>query len=357
MRAPRVKQVHDVARTPAGRIRLGGRVRGVAGEINDPYGVVWSLLEGMDGSRSPEEVAAQAHERHPDIEVADLRRATEQLMRTGYVEEGAPPPTALNERQRDRYSRSAAFYGFVDRLPRRSPWEPQERLSAARVAVVGVGGSGCAAAYALAASGVGEMTLVDDDEIALSNLNRQCLYTEADIGLPKVEVAARRLATLRSDLDLKVLQTRLTGSQDLHNILDGLDILLLCADRPREIASWVNHAAQPAGTPWVYGGYDGPHVTVSLFLPGHGPCLECARANYADPSNSWERLSHPPGQFAAVTATTAGVSGLLMAHVAIAHLTGVGRPDPGHAHVWNMARIGLAYTAESERRADCPACG
>ena len=357
MQAPRVKHGHDVARTPAGRIRLGGRVLGVAGEIIDPDGVVWSLLEAMDGTRRPDEVAAKAHERHSHVKLADLRDAVDQLVTTGYVEEAAPPPSALTEGQRDRYSRSTAFYGFVDRRSRQSPWEPQERLAVARVAIVGLGGSGCAAAYALAASGVGQMMLVDDDEVALSNLNRQCLYTEADIGLPKVEVAGRRLGALRSDLELEIRRSRVCGVQDLRQILNGLNVFLLCADSPGEIPSWVNRAAQSTGTPWVYGGYDGPHVTVSLFLPGQGPCFECAQAAYADPSSTWERLPHPPGQFAPVTATTAGLSGLLMAHVAIAHLAGVGEPKPGHAHVWNMARIGHAYTAEPDRRADCPACG
>ena len=74
-------------------------------------------------------------------------------------------------------------------MPRASSWDAQARLARSRVTVVGLGGSGAGAAAALAASGVGRLHCVDPDAVELSNLNRQVLYSEDDIGRPKVDAA------------------------------------------------------------------------------------------------------------------------------------------------------------------------
>lgn len=356
MRAPMVKATHGVVRTRDGVIRLGGHVYGVAGEIEDTDGVVWSLLTGMDGTRSPDEVAAWAERRHPEVEPAVLRDAVDQLIATGYVEEADPSASTLAGDQRERYSRSAAYYGFVDRSARRSPWDAQERLGAARTAVVGVGGTGCAAAWALAAGGVGSLVLVDDDHVALSNLNRQLLFGDADLDRAKVDAAGRRLADLRADLALDLVPQRMRSAEDLAAVMDRVDVLLLCADQPPDIAEWADAAAAVTATPWVQGGYAGPHVTTTLYVAGTGTCHACAQAGHPDPLSGAVELAHPAEAFAPVTGTTAGISGLLMAHVAIAHLTGAAPPEPGLTHVWNMARLGHAYEVRATPRADCPTC-
>ncbi|WP_419196552.1 HesA/MoeB/ThiF family protein [Actinacidiphila glaucinigra] len=171
-------------------------------------------------------------------------------------------------------------------------------LRAAKVVVVGVGGTGSAAATALAASGMGRLHLVDDDRVELSNLNRQTLYAEADIGRLKVDAARDRLRRTNSDITVTAQRTRITGPGDLEAILPGCDLLVMCADRPDDIRTWANTACLNADLPWVDGGYHGPLVTVGAYAPHrrlpHLPAPHRGRAVAAR-----HRRRHRPGQGAA----------------------------------------------------------
>ena len=107
--------------------------------------------------------------------------------------------------------------------------EGQKKLQNARVLIVGVGGLGCPVALYLAGAGVGHLGLVDDDVVSLSNLHRQVLYEEVDLGHPKTECAVRHLQAKNSDIELKAYPMRLTPDNAEHLIaehdlvVDGCD--------------------------------------------------------------------------------------------------------------------------------------
>ena len=107
--------------------------------------------------------------------------------------------------------------------------EGQKKLQNARVLIVGVGGLGCPVALYLAGAGVGHLGLVDDDVVSLSNLHRQVLYEEVDLGHPKAECAARHLQAKNSDIELKAYPMRLTPDNaerliaEYDLVVDGCD--------------------------------------------------------------------------------------------------------------------------------------
>ncbi|WOD07140.1 HesA/MoeB/ThiF family protein [Marinomonas sp. GJ51-6] len=105
----------------------------------------------------------------------------------------------------------------------------QKALASTRVLVVGAGGLGCAVLPYLVAAGVGEITLVDGDVVSLSNLHRQVLYREADVDLPKVECAKRRLNGLNDESVIITHFTALAPS-NVAALCDGIDVILDCAD-------------------------------------------------------------------------------------------------------------------------------
>lgn len=350
MRRPRVKPVHLPYRTEQGAIRIGGRVYGLAVEIADPTGVVWRLLQAMDGTRTRDEIARKVADDQPGIEPDGVLGALDQLIATGFVEDAAAEQVDADTAA--RYSRSIGFYSFVDRTPRSSPAEVQRRIADAHVAVLGVGGVGSASAQCLAATGIGRLTIVDPDVVELSNLNRQVLYVEADLGRPKVTAAAERLVALRPDLKLEARQQAIQTLDEVVALFDEADVVVLAADTPAEIEQWANQAALRTGTPWVNGAYDGPHVCVTRYDPAEGPCWRCMRLDHYDEDPVLPLGTH----LHKVTAATANLAGNLTAHVALAQITGVAPPPAGLPVIWNTAKLGHAFTTEVAKRPDCPDC-
>jgi molybdopterin/thiamine biosynthesis adenylyltransferase len=351
VRRPRVKPEHLPYRSADGRVRIGGDIYGLAAEIEDPYGLVWEALSLMDGQRTADEITQRLQADFPDLRSFETSEIMETLIGSGYVEDAAAtPPEELSQRERDRYSRSHAFFRGVDLRPRDHGWEAQIRLKAARVVLLGLGGTGSHAAWALAASGVGSLHCVDADRVELSNLNRQILYSQEDIGRPKAEAAIERLQAANSDITVTGERRHVTALDEVTELIEGRDILALCADEPRgAIRVWASRACAAAGVPWVGGGYDGPLVTVGVFGPG-GACYECLTAGEAA-----RRIERAPIDLGGpgVIAPSAGVSGNLVAESVIASITGITGAPPGYIYGVNLIAPDHHVYVRHPPRADC----
>lgn len=363
MRRPRIKPEHAAYRTTEGNIRIGGGVYGIAAEITDPPGWLWSLVRAIDGTAGPAQIIDRVRRAHPDAAAADVQDALEGLIGAGYVEDAAAgAPADFSRREQQRYGRSVRYYRWVDLRPHSSPWDVQRLLRSARVVIAGLGGTGGSAALALASSGVGYLHCIDPDVVELSNLNRQVLYTEGDLGRPKAAAAAARLRELNSDIEISAKRMRLASQQDCEAAIAGYDLLALCADEPDMLRHWANRACLAARMPWVDGGYHGPLVTAGAYRPGNGPCWECLRASElarldlpaADPADAGRGLARSPGN--AASAVTAGLSGQFVAHLAIALITGATPVTPGTMYGINLIVPGDPVLVQHPRRPDCPAC-
>ncbi|MFF7473928.1 ThiF family adenylyltransferase [Streptomyces sp. NPDC008092] len=380
MRRPRIKPEHRAYRTVDGHVRIGSVVHGIGAEILDPDGWVWTLVEAMDGTRDTADVVAEVSRRHPELRLPepDVVQAMTDLAMAGHVEDaGAAPPAELSARERERYGRGMALLRWMDRRPRESAWEPQLRLRRAQVLLVGVGGTGGAAARDLVASGVGRLHCVEPDVVELSNLNRQTLFRERDLGTPKIDAALTALRALNSDTTVTGERREVRGPADLEDLLAGAageqvhgsaggpryDVLLLAADRPAVIRRWANQVCLATGTSWAEAGYRGPLVSVGVFTPGRGACWECLRSAEIErrdlrlaPGQD-EEVASPRMPWNPVNAVTAGLSGSLLAHAALMLLCGIPPIEPGYRSGLNLMMPGDPVMQRSERRPDCPACG
>ena len=147
----------------------------------------------------------------------------------------------------------------------------QQRIRAARVLLIGAGGLGAPAALYLAAAGVGAIGLIDDDDVDVSNLQRQVIHTSAAVGRPKVDSAAAAIRALNPDVEVIPHRTRLTAENAL-GLLDGWDVVIDGTDNfPTRYL--VNDATVMLGLPLVHGAVLGFDGQVGVFDARRGPCI------------------------------------------------------------------------------------
>jgi molybdopterin/thiamine biosynthesis adenylyltransferase len=363
MYRPRIKYGHRPVRLGDGWVRIGGIVPGVAADLPDPEGWVWALLELLGGTRTVDQVVADLVHRFPSRPADEIRSGIVELTQAGYVEDAAAPiPPGLSERERERYGRGQLLSRWMDRIPRRSGWDTQLLLRQARVTVVGIGGVGSAAALALVSSGVGWVHCVDPDVVEWSNLNRQILFVERDVGRLKVDAALERLRASNSDVTVTGEARRIEDPAGLAALAVECDVLLLAADQPAEIRSWANQACLGTGTAWVHGGYHGPLASMGLYRPGTGPCYECGyaaeRAHHAGRLERTVSSAGPVSPAHAANAVTAGITGLLAAHAVMSLITQAPPVGANRQYGVNLVTLRDIYVlGPTAPVPDCPACG
>lgn len=150
--------------------------------------------------------------------------------------------------------------------------EGQRRLCGSSVLVVGCGGTGTSCAEMLVRGGIGSVKLIDPDTIDGTNLQRQALFTERDIGKSKAETAARELASINSEVCI----TGFVGRVDADNaetLVREADLVMDCTD-DMGARFLINDACVKAGKPWVYSGAVATYGMVAPFVPG-GACFRC----------------------------------------------------------------------------------
>lgn len=248
----------------------------------------------------------------------------------------APPVRPFSDREVERYARHLVL--------REIGGPGQQRLKAARVLLVGVGGVGSPAALYLAAAGVGRIGLVDDDRVALSNLQRQVIFDEADIGRAKVEAARERLLALNGEIDVEAVAARVTAAS-ADRIVRGWDLVLDgCDDFATRLA--VSDACVRAGTPLVSAALGRWEAQVGLFRGR--PCYRCFVGDVPPEAETCAAVG--------VVGALAGVAGGMAALLAVRTLAEAGEDASGR-----LVRFdGLGWDSRAARvRADpaCPACG
>lgn len=223
----------------------------------------------------------------------------------------------------------------------------QARLRDAQVLVIGVGGLGSPAALYLCAAGVGTLGVADGDQVEPSNLARQILYTTADLGAPKTEVARRRLTALNPEIQVHTHPLRVTEA-NLASVLTGYDFVLDCTDS-FEAKFAINDACVRLGIPFCHAGVTQFHGQLMTVLPGRSPCLRCLFA--APPPEG----SVPTPAVAGVFGPAAAALGTLQAGEALRFVLGVGELTTGRLLMMDQLRMRWRQVSVP-RDPYCPAC-
>ncbi|RRQ22378.1 HesA/MoeB/ThiF family protein [Thiohalobacter thiocyanaticus] len=245
----------------------------------------------------------------------------------------------MNDEQLLRYSRQIMLPDFGV--------EAQQRLADARVLIIGAGGLGSPAALYLAAAGTGELHIADPDAVDLSNLQRQILHGQQDLGRAKVESARDRLAQVNPDTRVLPIARRLEGAELLAAV-DAADLVIDASDNFSTRFA-VNAACWRAGRPLVAGAAIRYEGQLSVFRAdlGEGPCYQCL---YRDGEDADQTCAEN-----GVLAPVVGVIGSLQALEAIKVLTGIGEPLAGRLLIFDGRALELR-TLKLRPDPDCPVC-
>ena len=248
-------------------------------------------------------------------------------------------PRALSPEQRERYSRHLL-------IPEIGV-EGQQKLLDAKVLLLGAGGLGSPTALYLAAAGVGTLGIVDDDDVDLSNLQRQVIHSTQRIGIPKVDSAEESIHAINPDVNVIKYPVRIDGSNILE-IIEGYDVIVDGVDNfPTRYL--LNDATVRLKIPVVSASILGFDGQLSVFKPYEGPCYRCL---FREP---------PPAELApscganGVLGVLPGTMGLLQATEVIKLIVGIGEPAIGRLLLYDA--LGATLTeVRVHRDPDCPIC-
>jgi molybdopterin-synthase adenylyltransferase len=239
----------------------------------------------------------------------------------------------LSDREAQRYDRQIMIQGFGE--------EGQEKLKKSRVLIAGAGGLGSPAAIYLAAAGIGALRLVDRDRVELSNLNRQILHWEEDLGRYKAESGQGKLSRLNPEVTIETVREEIR-EDNLGELMEGCNLILDGLDNfPTRYL--INRFIQKTGIPYIYGGILGLMGMTTFIQPGRTPCLKCLFPQAPEPKKF------------PVLGTTPGIIGLIEAHEAIKFLVGLGNPLSGRLLVYNGLEMRFSEV-RIERNPECPVC-
>jgi molybdopterin/thiamine biosynthesis adenylyltransferase/rhodanese-related sulfurtransferase len=248
-------------------------------------------------------------------------------------------PRSLSSEQRERYSRHLL-------IPEIGV-EGQQKLLDAKVLLLGAGGLGSPTALYLAAAGVGTLGIVDDDEVDLSNLQRQVIHSTQRIGLPKVDSAEESIHALNPDVNVVKYPVRIDAS-NIMEIISGYDVIVDGVDNfPTRYL--LNDATVRLKIPVVSASILGFDGQLSVFKPYEGPCYRCL---FREP---------PPAELApscganGVLGVLPGTMGLLQATEVVKLVLSIGEPAIGRLLLYDA--LGATLTeVKVHRDPDCPIC-
>jgi adenylyltransferase/sulfurtransferase len=238
----------------------------------------------------------------------------------------------LSERERERYKRQIMLFGD----------EGQERLKKAHIFIAGAGGLGSPVSLYLAVAGIGTITIVDMDTVDQTNLNRQILHADRDIGRKKAVSAGEKLCAINPDIRVHAIDTRIDEASAARLIGNADGIVDAMDNYP--VRYLLNEVAIHKKIPLFHGAIQGFYGQATTILPEKTPCLNCIFPKA------------PPKEVFPVVGATAGVIGTVQATEVIKYLTMQGDLLTGRLFIWD----GLAATAEEitvEKNPACPVCG
>lgn len=240
----------------------------------------------------------------------------------------------LSESEKERYNRQIILHGWGE--------EGQKKVKSSTVFIAGAGGLGSSASMYLAAAGVGCIRICDSGRVELSNLNRQILHSDKNLGELKVKSAIRTIAGINPEVETVALKQKISPD-NIEDLVSDSEIIIDCLDnfQTRYI---LNEYAVHKGIPLVHGGVYGMSGQITFIHNPFTPCLKCIFPS-----------SPPAGTFPVVGATP-GIIGCIQALEALKYITGIKTLIQNRLLIWE-GDTGRFTEVLLRKQISCPVCG
>ncbi|MDF9413629.1 ThiF family adenylyltransferase [Brevibacillus laterosporus] len=362
---PILKEIHPIIEIGSDTLQIG-QVSGFLNHIPDETGSIKTLLQLLDGTRTSKQIHQELISKHPEVTFEELTEAITALNSLGYLEDHTwEETTSLSTTQKERYRANLRFFSIYSDIDN-PPSKIQEDLLQKKVTILGSGAFGSTLLSSFAGLGVTNVRIADFDRVELSNLNRQLLFKESDIGRLKIEVAEEFVTERNSSMSVETIRKKISSANDVKELIADSDLVILAADTPFFfIQRWVNTACVELEIPYMAGGVNLTEGTFYHISPRKTPCLDCFHLYHYDqnPDQYEQDLRYlVDSGYHLPTATIAPnlsiITGII-ASEACKILTGTSQvQSQGKFVSINFLTYETKIISETERKElDCPTCG
>lgn len=356
---PRVKPIYPVYKLNELLFRIGAQL-GITTEFEDPEGKLYKLVSILDG-RELSDIFKYMKSEFPDLTEEDIIDGLDILSNEDLIEESEDfSKYGIDERYIPNINYFSRFmkYGM-------SAYEIQKKINDSTILLLGLGGGGSNILTLLSGLGPRKIIIVDYDKVEKSNLGRQLLYKESDLGQLKVDVAVRTLKEMNSTIDVEGHNKKIERYEDVLEYTKGVDLVICVIDEPPFIAQkTVNKAIVEAKIPCVFGASQVSRGRVFSVIPNMTGCFDCLNIHYTlhDDKFVEQFVGFRDIDFNPPTVAYAPAMYQLTAAIvdeAVRILTGYAEPRSLSTQYEINYEDGSSFTHPSWTRyeEDCPTCG
>ncbi|MFI3213993.1 MAG: ThiF family adenylyltransferase [Eubacteriales bacterium] len=272
---PQIKPIYPIYKLNEETFRIGAQL-GITAEFGDPDRQLWELAVRLDG-RSLVQIVEEMIHLFPELKEDNILEGIELLDKEGFIEERYDDGKDILARYKANTRYFSRFIGSD-----KNRYDLQRKLNNTTILLLGLGGGGSNILTLLSGVGPKKIIIVDYDNVEDSNLGRQILYKEKDLGLPKAEVAGKGILEMNSNIEIEVHNKKILSVDDVLKLTVGVDIVISAIDEPPfEAQRIVNEAIVKANLPCVFAASQVSRGRVFSVIPMETGCFDCLNIHYS----------------------------------------------------------------------------
>ena len=237
------------------------------------------LLIKLDGKKTVEKITSELIQQGESTNTKSIIELLHKFDEKLLLEDNSTTDySQLDSYDHDRYLRQILYFAGYKEDGMNWALEQQQKIKGTHIVLIGVGGFGCQILYQLMACGFGRITVVDFDDVDISNLNRQSMYGHDDINRPKLEVLKEQIKRQNPNIACNFINKKITSVDDCVEVIQGSDFVINASDTPRDkVFSWINEACHKVSVPVIFtlGALKNNIGVGPLVIPGQTVCYDC----------------------------------------------------------------------------------